>query len=287
MKQLKLIEQIGAIARFDEPAIQRLRSGLTSPEYIGEPSAESEAPEEPTTLTNQVAFEQYRRMVEFDLKRPAQLALPRVADGDLALRLFAMRLCAVWGARYGRRRATIDGSYGRLADVVAHQALVARQRAHDAREMRVPDWDAAVLEVFNLCLQNARDLDVRSLAEPHGYGPSLRRLWAEAKQRDLSDEAAWSHIVAWAQHRPPAWEAEDRRKKKGLAFATAALGERLARPLTWKVTGDPDHPWAADVGGQSWRVALKDFPDDLMYSLVIGGEAVGDFHDWPGAWWRE
>jgi uncharacterized protein YjaG (DUF416 family) len=282
-KQLKLVEQIGTIARFDNAAILGLRAGLTGPEYIGEVSPEPGAPEKPPTLTNQAAFEQYRRMVEFDLKSSAPLEPPGVADLG-----FAMRLFAAWGARYMRRRETIDGTYGRLSDLAAQQALVVRQRAYDARENRAPDWDPTLLEMINLCFQNSRNVcEAKSLAEPHGYGPSLRRLWAEAKQRDQSDEAAWRHILAWAGHRPAAWEAEDRRKEKGLAFATAALGERLARPLTWIATGDVDYPWAADVDGQSWRVALKNFPDELMYSLVIGAEAVGDFHDWPGTWRRQ
>jgi hypothetical protein len=39
--------------------------------------------------------------------------------------------------------------------------------------------------------------------------------------------------------------------------------------------------WAAEVGGDSWRVRINDFPDELMYSLMIGSENAGDFHDWP------
>lgn len=35
------------------------------------------------------------------------------------------------------------------------------------------------------------------------------------------------------------------------------------------------------MDGQSWRVRLNDFPDELMYGLVIGDELVGNFHDWP------
>src|SRR5205809_296465 len=97
-------------------------------------------------------------------------------------------------------------------------------------------------------------------------GPSLRFLWAEAKRRDLSDADAWRHVIAWARHRPAAWEVEDKRKKKGLAHAAPALGEHLARELSWTATGDVQHPWAREADAGAWRVRLNDFPDHIMYS---------------------
>jgi hypothetical protein len=65
------------------------------------------------------------------------------------------------------------------------------------------------------------------------------------------------------------------------------LGEHLAREVSWVGRDDPDHSWAAEVDGQSWRVRLNDFPDELMYGLVIGDELVDNFHDWPETWQRE
>ena len=141
---------------------------------------------------------------------------------------------------------------------------------------------------MEMCLANpVGEYDVKSLERPHGYGPSLRRLWAEAKGQDLSDADAWKRVVSWARHHPPAWEAEDRRKKKGLSHTSLELGEKLARKMTWSATGDLDFPWAAEVDGVRWRVGLNDFPDDLMYSLMVGDEMGGSFHDWPGVWHRD
>ena len=107
-----------------------------------------------------------------------------------------------------------------------------------------------------------------------------------AERRGDAALEPWQHIVAWARHRPAAWEMEDRRKKQGLAHTTRELGELLARELTWNTTGARAYPWAAEVDGQQWQVRLNDFPDDFMYSLIINGKGVGDFHDWPETWRR-
>src|SRR5262245_37005024 len=88
-------------------------------------------------LTNQEAFEQYRRMVEANLKRAGQ---PRLDLGG-SPGTFAMMLVGEWGGRYSRRRQIIDGSYGQLADGLAQRALVAQQQARDAAEKAIPDWD--------------------------------------------------------------------------------------------------------------------------------------------------
>jgi uncharacterized protein YjaG (DUF416 family) len=284
-KQFKLLEHIGAIARFDDETIKALRRRLTTPQLIGEVPARPDSTPGPASLTNQVAFEQYRRMVDSDLKSRA--AGQPDLHGDPYI--LAIMLFAEWAARYTRRLDTIAGNYGQLADVQAQQALLARQRAHDAAETLLPDWDPTMRSVIDMCLQNNSAmgrLDAGSLEQPHGYGPSLRRLWAQAKRLGQPDLDAWQHILAWARHRPSAWEVEDRRKKQGLAYATPALGQHLARELAWTATGDVDHPWAARVDGVPWRVRLNDFPDDFMYSLVIDDAEVAGFHDWPETWQR-
>lgn len=195
---------------------------------------------------------------------------------------------SAWAGRYSRRRNTIDGSYGQLADKVAQQALVARQRARDSAEREMPDWSQEVRQMIEMALgQPLNGFDAPSLGQPHGYGPSLRTLWAAAQRFEYSQSEAWQHILAWARHRPAAWEVEDRRKKKGLAHTTPALGALLARELTWEATDEVEYPWGTMVEGERWQVRLNDFPDDFMYSLVIEGAVVGDFHDWSETWRRE
>jgi hypothetical protein len=129
-------------------------------------------------------------------------------------------------------------------------------------------------------------LDAGSVETPHAYGPSMRRLWLEGRRVGQADTDGWKNIRAWASHRPPVWEVEDRRKKKGLTHTAPDLGNKLTRAISWKATADPLYPWAAEVDGISWRIRINDFPDELMYSLVIGDENAGDFHDWPETWQR-
>lgn len=284
-KQLKLIEQISTITHFDEPTIKALRKKLTTKEYIGEVSPASKPARGPTTITNQMAFEQYRRMVESDLKTNNSGWWE--TGHEVGSTIWAIMVFAEWSGRYTRRRDTINGSYGQLADAGAHQALLARQRARDSVETAIPEWQPELGETIEMALQNPfNGFDVTSADQPHGYGPSLRALWLAGRRLGQPASEAWRQIIAWGRHRPAAWEAEDRRKKQGLAHTTPAMGALLARQLAWHPTGDPEHPWATEVEGERWQVRLNDFPDDYMYSLIIGGVNAGDFHDWPETWRR-
>ncbi len=42
----------------------------------------------------------------------------------------------------------------------------------------------------------------------------------------------------------------------------------------------------SEIVEMTWQVRLNDFPDEPMYTLLIGGQALGEFHDWPGEWER-
>lgn len=280
--QLKLIEEIDAVAAFDTAAVKALRDRLTG---LKIKTAARPRPKGPPELTNQTAFEQYRRYVESDIKGQVT-GQPEPQEGSF---LFVVTYLGYWMGRYSRRLQTINGSYGRLADELGQQAVMARNRALDLAEKGTPAWGAEASETLEMCLKNnsqLRVLDADSTQTPHAYGLSMRRLWLEGRRKGQSVREAWRYIRAWASHRPPCWETEDRRKKKGLAHASPELGEKLARPLTWTSTGDPLQPWASEVDGEPWRVRVNDFPDELMYSLMIGVNHAGDFHDWPETWQR-
>lgn len=278
-KQLRLVEKISGIARFDEAVVEALKRELARPDSAGKVSAPKKAA--PSAMTNQAAFEQYRRLLEAQLKRPLT---PMPSPTPMMAAIFVL---AEWGSRYTMRLRTITGKDGRIGDAPAQAALVARQHALDGTAPEMPLWDPDARQAVELCLGNPHvEYDAKSIEALHGYGPSLRRLWTEARRQGSDDAEAWNAIVAWSRHRPAAWAAEDQRKKKGLAYAAPALGDHLAREISWTATGDAFHPWAATVEGTPWRVRLNDFPDDVMYTLVIGETDSGSFHDWPEAWRR-
>ena len=256
---------------------------LIKPDLVGETTPDEEGGT-PGGISNQTAFEQYRRMVEADIRHPTTMT-----DDLLKIPgLFATMMYAQWGSRYRRRMYTLNGEYGKLADTVAQKALMIRSQAHDAVFTEMPAWDKETTEHIGFCISNPiNGLDVQSLDLPHGYGPSMRQIWALAKQQGRSDADAWQSFVDWAYHTSDAWSEEDRRKKKGLSYSSPELGDFVGRTIDWKSTTNPDFPWCAEIDGKNWQVRLNDFPDDVMYSLVIDGMMIGSFHDWPGTWHRD
>jgi hypothetical protein len=60
------------------------------------------------------------------------------------------------------------------------------------------------------------------------------------------------------------------------------------RPLqtlvTWSPTGDALVPWSAQVEGQIWSVRVNDFPEEHLYTLLIGEKDTASFDAWPPVW---
>jgi hypothetical protein len=54
--------------------------------------------------------------------------------------------------------------------------------------------------------------------------------------------------------------------------------------VTWSPTGDALVPWKAQVDGQTWSVRLNDFPEEHLYTLLIGGKEMESFDTWPPLW---
>ncbi len=215
-------------------------------------------------------------MVESDLK--SQYRDPN--EPEPGTYLFAITYLGYWLARYSRRMQTLNGSYGRWADEAGQRALAARNRAIDAVADGRLEWSADVREAIEMCLSNnvrMRVVDAGSVDEPHPSGPSLRRLWLDG---------GWKRVREWSEHRPAVWGSEDRRKKKGHTHTAPDLGALLAREIEWQSTTDPVHPWSAVVDGVPWRIRINDFPDELLYTLLLGDAPAGDFHDWPECWKR-
>lgn len=62
--------------------------------------------------------------------------------------------------------------------------------------------------------------------------------------------------------------------------------EYYGRRLTWeKLQGAVDRfVFQTRVGSQLWKIRLNDFPDDPLYTLVVEGQEVINFNEWPREW---
>ena len=281
-RQLRLVEYIQSLgnAKIDYRVIQ---SFLADPQLAGEMAPREKAGGGPVGRTNQEIFEQYKQIIQMDIKGAAKGLDPRKNPA-----MAAMLYLATWMGRYSRRKQMLSGKYGKLSDQVAVNLLMAKNRAKDLAEVGMPVWDSKTRWTIDLCYQNPLNgLDADTPENPHAYGPSLRRLWVEAKQRGLSDAETWDTIEAWARFQPEAWGKKSKGGKDKGSLDPADLVASLALPLNWSVTGNPAVPWKTEVDGDSRQVGLNDFPDEVMYSLLINGEVAGNFHDWPMTWRRE
>ncbi|MCP3141517.1 hypothetical protein [Pyxidicoccus xibeiensis] len=60
----------------------------------------------------------------------------------------------------------------------------------------------------------------------------------------------------------------------------------IKRKLSWAKTTDPLHPFRAQVDGHTLTVRLGDFPEESMYTLLVDGQSIVEFDDWPKSWTR-
>ena len=59
------------------------------------------------------------------------------------------------------------------------------------------------------------------------------------------------------------------------------------RTIDWQLSDERTAPYQARVDGQEWRIRVNDFPRVRhLYTLLIDGQAVEEFTDWPASWTR-
>jgi len=95
--QLALIEEIDRCTAFDAATVAALRRRIAGLQ-VKAPARPK--PQKPAAVTNQTLFEQYRRMVESDLKGQAK----GHAEPDADSYLFAITYLGYWFGRYSWRR---------------------------------------------------------------------------------------------------------------------------------------------------------------------------------------
>src|SRR5258708_1527623 len=74
------------------------------------------------------------------------------------------------------------------------------------------------------------------------------------------------------------------------------IAERVLPPSTidgflrtrveWVGTTDPELQWRTQAGPDTWTVRVNDFPANRLYTLLINGEELGSFDEWPREWSR-
>jgi hypothetical protein len=234
------------------------------------------------SFTNEEAFRHYRLRIAEHLKTNTAENFARFSDPGMMPTL----LTGVWFGRYSIRGGAIagTGAHGALplADTGAAAMLIACNRRLDVAEPIDPNWQSQDLrDIIARCATTMRNMggqiDIKAAEDPHGYGPSIRRLWAQAKRIGLSDDEAWTHVKEWALRQP----------KLAKAPAPAMeLAERFARAARWSSSNKLESPWTTTVGAESWHIRLNDFPEECMYGLWIGDTCLGVFNDWPEAWER-
>jgi hypothetical protein len=60
----------------------------------------------------------------------------------------------------------------------------------------------------------------------------------------------------------------------------------LEQRLEWRKSSDPCFPYETDLGGERLVIRINDFPDEILYTLIINGREITSFDDWPQQWVR-
>jgi hypothetical protein len=63
----------------------------------------------------------------------------------------------------------------------------------------------------------------------------------------------------------------------------------IQKPIPWETATKPaakHEVFRARVDAKNWSIRLNDFPDEPMYTLLIDGQAIIHFDNWPSFWKR-
>lgn len=54
--------------------------------------------------------------------------------------------------------------------------------------------------------------------------------------------------------------------------------------LKWIKTDDPEYPYQTRYDEHDLQIKLNNFPEEIMYTLLVDGTFIKDFDDWPSCW---
>mgnify|MGYP000984759927 CR=1 FL=1 len=56
--------------------------------------------------------------------------------------------------------------------------------------------------------------------------------------------------------------------------------------IKWHKTSDPFYPYEAIFNNRYLKLRLNDYPEEPMYTLLVNGEVIESFDEWPSCWIR-
>jgi hypothetical protein len=56
--------------------------------------------------------------------------------------------------------------------------------------------------------------------------------------------------------------------------------------VEWLKAHQSGFAYEAKVSSENWKLRMNDFPDEPLFTLIIDGDEILHFNDWPRAWKR-
>ena len=124
------------------------------------------------------------------------------------------------------------------------------------------------------------------LNEPE-YGPLLQWFVREGERENWDESRLCKAIKDWSFSIPSqTTEYKMRKKMYPAVYKPPNLIPYFKMKLEWHRTPDLNKPWEAVAGTEHLQLRLNDFPDEILYTLMVDGRAIGDFNDFRSIWKR-
>jgi hypothetical protein len=119
--------------------------------------------------------------------------------------------------------------------------------------------------------------------------PPIQWLMGQAQAQGADEAAQYENVLRWVL-RPDLysyrWREFGGEEFKRLSCDRKDDLQLLRRKVVYESTGDPEYPLRAEEAGTVWRIRINEFPDEPLFTLLIGEKEVIDFDNWPGRWKR-
>jgi hypothetical protein len=150
--------------------------------------------------------------------------------------------------------------------------------------------------IIEIALSRMRDPLDRKLLEDRNQSkfrfpavPSIQWLMEQAGAKSADETAQYENVLRWVL-RPELyayrWREFGGEEFKRLKHDRKGDPQLLRQKLVFESTGVPEYPLQTDDAGTVLRVRVNGFPDEPLYTLIIGEKEAADFDNWPKSWKR-